>query len=238
MVDLLRSSLIEPSESNLEILFPHIFLEEARAALESGKFIATPPLLKRGAFHVIGLGSEAKLGYYGCFALKRHNAGNILFAKRAVDFGWMHFGKHYFTGNYKFVLNIILRKFGVETKGLKAIWLLVDQDPAVIIGNSKIPKSRQVNDAVVYKTVNPVKGREAAAFCDMKVVYNCAHCGSPLRDQGCEICKDKEIDCYPDFQMGAMPVAAIEYLILKNHAFSKDPILSHCREVAVCGRKK
>ncbi|MCX6758162.1 MAG: hypothetical protein NTX14_00455 [Candidatus Nealsonbacteria bacterium] len=240
MVDLLRSESVEPSDENLKILFPHLLTEEARSALDAGKFIATPPLMRRGTFHVVGGVSEKdhRLSYFGCFSLEKHNAGNILHSKRATDFGKMHFSGHYFSGNYQFVLNVILRRFGLNGGGLKAIWLLVDKDPAVIIGETKIVKSRQIDEAIVYKTVNPVKGREAAALRDMKVVYNCAHCGSPLRDQGCEICRDKEIDCYPDFRMGALPPTAIRYLMSKNHRFSKDPFLARAREeTSICGKK-
>jgi hypothetical protein len=240
MVGLIRSPSAEQSEGNLRMLFPHLLPKEAQGALEGGSFIATPPLMRRGTFHVVGKISENDrgLGYFGCFSLEKHNAGNILFAKRAADFGRMHFGRHYFAGDYQFVLNIILRKFGKDNGGRKAIWLLIDKDPAVIVGEAKIPKSRQIDDAVVYKTVNPAKGREAAALRDMKIVYNCAHCGSPLRDQGCEVCSNKEIDCYPDFRMGAMPSAAIRYLISKNHRFSKDPFLAQAREAEICGRRK
>jgi hypothetical protein len=233
MVNLLKSpEPVESSDENLEILFPHLLLSETRAALNEGKFIAAPPLMRHGTFHVVGSvsGSDERLSYQGCFSQKQHNAGNIKYVKRAGDFSRIHFKKHYFLGEYQFVLNVILRRFGSLNGGIKALWLLVDEDLAVIVGSTKKQRSRLIDSATVFKTVNPVKGREAAALREMKVVYNCASCGSPLRDKGCGVCLEKEIDCYPDFNMGPLPVGAIDYLLKKGHKFAKDPLIALERE--------
>lgn len=232
MVDLLRSpEPVETSDGNLEILFPHLLLSEARAALDEEKFIAAPPLMRHGTFHVVGGVSEnGGLSYQGCFSQKHHNVGNIEYIKRAGDFSRVHFKDHYFLGDYQFVLNIVLRRFGTANGGIKALWLLVDEDPAIIVGSVKKQKSRIVDAATVFRTVNPVKGREAAALREMKVVYNCASCGSSLRDKGCAVCLGKEIDCYPDFNMGPLPEIAAAYLVKKGHKFLTDPSVARERE--------
>ena len=229
MTALLRScDPVMPTDENLQILFPHLMTDEAKEHLEQRRFIATPPLMIKGTYHVLGCHSDddPRLSYHGCFLKKGHDAGNILFAKRAADYSRIHFADKYLAGDFQFVLNVILRKLGARSNGLKAVWLLIDQDPAVVIGDTAAHRRQLIEASLVYKTTNPLRGREAAALHEMKVVYHCAHCGKPLRSQGCRICSNKEIDCYPDFQIGPLPETVIKWIESKGHKFTRDLCLT------------
>ena len=141
-LDLLMCSL-EQGDKNLVRLFPHLQADEIKAILDEGSFVAMPPLLMSDTFHVVGpvAESDPRLMYHGCFSRQKHDAGNILYIDRAHKFGRTHFKGHFFKDPYQFVLNIILRRYGFPSSGIKEIWLLVNADPAVIVGNKKTPKT-------------------------------------------------------------------------------------------------
>jgi hypothetical protein len=225
---------IGQNDERLLKLFPHLLPEEAMAVLKQRKFIAAPSLMIEDTFHVIGYSPDdnARVAYHGCLPAKSFGPGNILYVERAKKFAKFHWPQKFFRGEFKFVVSFILRFFdrpGAGNDNIKAVWLLVNKDLALILASEK-PRSKLLDLGTVYATVNPLEAREAGAVRDTKLTYVCGHCGSPLNDRGCAICSDKEVSCYPDFSLAPLPRPVVEFLKLRGHIFSTDPYLALERE--------
>ena len=230
---LLISGLKISDPAVLDLLL-HLSHNEADEALADGGFIALPPLMIPGTVHIIGPASDNKglLKYYSCVEAVRCNSDNIKFAQRAKEFSDRRWKEHFFDANFEFVLSYILRRFGNHNGNkIKAVWVLLNRSPADFIGNQiGIALYDALRNADVF-TVNPLKAREAGTKYVTRTVFCCANCASPLGDQGCLVCQNKEIDCEPDSGLGPLSPDIIEHLLNRGFVFGVDPHIALAREL-------
>lgn len=232
MKSLLAARSVAASDDNMETVFCHLSPEERekerKKAEEKQSFIATPSLMIAKAYHVVKFGPSLKdslpsLEYVCCFQAGCYGAGNILWTERANNFARHHWKDKFFPKEkYVFVLGITLRYFGGSSGGVKAIWLLINEVPELIFGSTKIPVGEAIDKATAYRTINPLKAKEAGAGRLARQVFNCAVCGAAIQDNGCDICKDQDLSCVPDARIGRLSPAVIDYLKNKGHIVRKE----------------
>lgn len=213
-------------------LLPHLSHNEAKDAIDNRSYIALPPLMFGDSVHIVGpsTNQNGSLHYFGCVEGSKCN-DNILFTLRACEFSIRHWEGHFFKGEFEFVLSFILRRFGKPAENnMKTVWVFIDKPQCEFIGMINAPLSELIDESAAFITVNPFKAREAGTRYLTKAVYSCAYCGSPLRDQGCPNCRDRDIDCQPDLNMGPLPPKVINHLLGRNYKFTLDPFIALERE--------